>query len=522
MRKRSPIYSLIFLLTLGSMMPMLTSCTQKTAARAGDRIVNRLLRRGQRQLRRSMRELRKTRKVPMEEKTVRSSFTVIGTEPSWMVDKGMFEEKEQYYNLLSYLIVGEYDVNPITGAPRNTDALNEVAASGIADTAFARNGEIALLIPVSYHGDFGTPEPGQRSSRENVYRDFLLDDDVQRDLRKQLLAYIQHDSIRASGFVLDFRNIPQDLEEDFTRFVNSMGNWARNNQLIMMIKVPAHNGRTKPVLSQEVLRKLKADQSDPNMAFIIIEARDMQRLDTLSPSAPIHAPDNPMDLERAVAYYLEAGVPPGRLIVEFPYYGYEWYRSRSGHRLIGQQAQRMRQDLPRMPVRRISYFGKEGGKRRGEGNAEGAYYETDEGKVFSFEDSLTIARKYGWVKEQALGGIGLYALGYNGGDLKMWEALSGDFSANPPAVTYPIIAFLILCLGGGIVYSVIRYWQVRNEIARKRSHQWYYGGALFMVCVVFLCCMIYVIPTRATAGSSMILVMFPFLRRILSKVRRWV
>ncbi|MEO1451948.1 MAG: glycosyl hydrolase family 18 protein, partial [Bacteroidota bacterium] len=319
------------------------------------------------------------------------------------------------------------------------------------------------------------------------------------------------------------RNVPQNAEEDFARFVNTMGNWARNQGLLMMLKAPVHTTGQTPLLSGDVLRRLKADQRQASMDFLILEARDMQQGDTLSASAPIYAPNRPMDISRAVDYYLEAGVPADRIILEFPYYGYQWRQTRSGgHGLFGNQPQLMRQSLPRMPVRKISYFGKEGGKRKGKGEAEGAYFQADNGVIYTFEDSLTIARKYAWVKEKKLGGVGLYALGYNGGDLKMWEALADDFAANPPQMTYPLLAFLVLCLGGGIVYSVIKYWQVRNEIARKRSHQWYYGGALFMVGVVFLCCMIYVIPSKATAGSSTILIMFPFLRRIVSKVRRWV
>ncbi|MEM7660358.1 MAG: hypothetical protein AAF399_29905, partial [Bacteroidota bacterium] len=69
--------------------------------------------------------------------------------------------------------------------------------------------------------------------------------------------------------------------------------------------------------------------------------------------------------------------------------------------------------------------------------------------------------------------------------------------------------------------SVIKYWQVRNEIARKRGHQWFYGLAVGLIALVIVFCLWPPIPPGAVAGSSTLLIMFPFLRRIRSMARKW-
>ena len=107
----------------------------------------------------------------------------------------------------------------------------------------------------------------------------------------------------------------------------------------------------------------------------------------------------------------------------------------------------------------------------------------------SFDDTESLQQKYNWVKDRGLGGVAVFGMGNYAkkGREKPWEAIGNTFSADPPQTVYPALAFLLMFFGFGIFVSVVQYWQVRNEIARKRRHQWFYGLSLFMIGIVIFC-----------------------------------
>ena len=47
-----------------------------------------------------------------------------------------------------------------------------------------------------------------------------------------------------------------------------------------------------------------------------------------------------------------------------------------------------------------------------------------------YEDSLTLAKKYDWVNEKNIGGVGIWALGYDNGYPDLWKLLGAKFALN--------------------------------------------------------------------------------------------
>ncbi|KKT11682.1 MAG: hypothetical protein UV89_C0011G0004 [candidate division WWE3 bacterium GW2011_GWB2_43_22] len=156
--------------------------------------------------------------------------------------------------------------------------------------------------------------------------------------------------------------------------------------------------------------------------------------DTAGPVAPIGGKGvhSEYDIETMLKDYL-AIVPPNKLLLGVPYYGYNWvvgedekYAERiDGNDNIGfSQSQSyeaimdvlidikpkvMWDDLGQVPY--FSYISAETGQQR---------------QVF-FENQRSLAVKYKLVKNNGLMGVGIWALGYDGGYTELWDLLYDEF-----------------------------------------------------------------------------------------------
>ncbi len=156
--------------------------------------------------------------------------------------------------------------------------------------------------------------------------------------------------------------------------------------------------------------------------------------DSAGPVAPIggkgvHAE---YDLETMIQDYL-AYVPPSKLILGVPYYGYNWVVERdekyskriSGRDDIGfSQSQTyesimetvltVKPDVKWDDLAKSPYF---------------TYVSPETGSIREvyFEDIDSLKVKYQMVKEHNLAGVGIWALGYDGGYEELWNLLEQEF-----------------------------------------------------------------------------------------------
>ncbi len=90
-----------------------------------------------------------------------------------MIDQGYYTE--HYFNLISTLVVGEYDINPQTGYPRNGEAFQahinkkvrdkrQKANVNIIESANFINSRLDYLIHLTYSDDFGNNKIFDRRS----------------------------------------------------------------------------------------------------------------------------------------------------------------------------------------------------------------------------------------------------------------------------------------------------------------------------------------------------------------------
>jgi spore germination protein YaaH len=143
---------------------------------------------------------------------------------------------------------------------------------------------------------------------------------------------------------------------------------------------------------------------------------------TAGPVAPLGGES--YNVTRSVTTYLSAGVEPEKLLLGVPWYGLDWPVADTSRKA------------------KASGTGKAVVYRNAEPAAEAA------GKIFDaptasawyrysidtimhqvwFDDSMSLALKYDLVRSRGLGGIGIWALGYEGGRGEIWRGIEQAFA----------------------------------------------------------------------------------------------
>jgi spore germination protein YaaH len=128
--------------------------------------------------------------------------------------------------------------------------------------------------------------------------------------------------------------------------------------------------------------------------------------------------------------YLGKGVPPGKLLLGVPYYGYRWpaVSGDPGAATTGSATARtFAQAVPESEAY---------GLLRDPASGTPWYRFQSPGWFQAwFDDAASLTMKYDLVKEDGLGGVGIWALGYDGSRPELWDALAAAFA--DPATGVP-------------------------------------------------------------------------------------
>jgi len=487
--RKGIIYSLLGLLILSTF----GGCGNKKVMdteRASNRVMYRAMMYARRTARQFSREIRKEKNIPIEEKTIRSNVLIMGTEPSWNI----YGEEQHYhhhlFNLLSSVVVGEYDVNLEDGSARLHKAPKAGVNSDLVLQAKGQNPDIQVLLEVGSHGDFGV-----MGAESKAYKKFFQNGRTWAKLADSVQILL--DTMQAEGIVLDFANLPSRTGKAYARFVEDFA--ARLKKYTVFLKLPAVDKEKN--FSKEVLTSL-----DTYIDTFIVKAYEYPATGKGKPIAPISK------VKVSIDQYIALGLRPDQLLLEVPYYGWGW------------KGGQLSQDRPFRPYDELMEMSA-GVYDRAE-DESGVSFDED-GHTYWFEDEASLMKKYeDVVIAKKLKGINVLGLGYHEfrahKKQSPWHAIDKKFAISPPKVVYPAIAFMLLFVWVGIAISVVWFWEVRNELARNRRQFWFYTGALSLVSIVMILSLIVVVPPLSTAVMSFFLVLFPFLRRFQVTINRWV
>ncbi len=145
------------------------------------------------------------------------------------------------------------------------------------------------------------------------------------------------------------------------------------------------------------------------------------------PNSPLYTFQTSYDrnLSRSMTYYLSSGVPKERLILAVPYYGREWSTVSNAvpSNTISHIGSRFYNTIKSDPV---TY-----NNRQWEPNSFTPYYVRNTGTEWRqcwTDDEHSLAYRYDIVNMRDIGGIGIWALGYDDGYSELWNLIEEKFT----------------------------------------------------------------------------------------------
>ncbi|GAB4403053.1 MAG: hypothetical protein OHK0053_27530 [Microscillaceae bacterium] len=332
--------------------------------------------------------------------TLKKEVKVFGWHPAWM--QNAYESYN--FSLLSAVAYFSYELNPADG---NYRQIHDWATTGLIEKAQKQGCKV--LLSVSCFGE------------ENLQA-FLSNRSAQRNCINTVIGLVQ--SRKANGIHLDFENIPAKNKEDFTDFVLSLGFQLKNLQKDAWL--------TLSLPTFDFDKVYEVGQLASQVDLFVMGGYEFygSNSQTAGPIAPVGSGSFwwQMNLEAAVDEYLAAGTPPEKLLLTVPYYGAEWVTESL------QVPSSAKKFIDYAPYREIVRQRPQSKNEAGAMSAYAGFLDANNNyhQVW-FEDSLSLAQKYDWVQKKKIGGVAIWALGYDNGHTKLWEALATKMAAPPPA-----------------------------------------------------------------------------------------
>ncbi|HUW93802.1 MAG TPA: glycosyl hydrolase family 18 protein, partial [Bacteroidales bacterium] len=147
---------------------------------------------------------------------------------------------------------------------------------------------------------------------------------------------------------------------------------------------------------------------------------------TAGPVAPLTG--ETYNVTRSVDTYLNAGVPPEKLLLGVPWYGYDWPVVSSARKAAttGTGTSRIYTAAEGLSAT----YGKEFDQLTGVPWV--SYQGSPAWRQLWYDDCLSLSMKYELVKSKSLAGIGIWALSYEGSGNEMWGSIKASYSNEVP------------------------------------------------------------------------------------------
>lgn len=313
---------------------------------------------------------------------------VLGYHPSWVADT---QGRNYDWNRLTTLAYYGYEVEPSNISSSYTYRWK---TASIIDSAQTHGVRVALVVALSGN---------------SALTELLSDTNKCSDLISDLLAKLR---LRGADAInVDFEGIPTSLRDNFTRFVKRLRDSLSMNysDFGLTLAGPAvdWNGSWDfPALSSIV-------------DYIVLMGYDYhwQSGETAGPVAPLSG--DYVNVRYSIGDYIASGCPREKILLGVPWYGYDWpvETDTRNAKTIG-------------PGKAARYFqAKEMAIQYGKAfdtvsqSVVIKYISGDTLHQLWFDDSLSLSRKYREAIDSSLGGIAIWAIGYEADCHEMWQAI---------------------------------------------------------------------------------------------------
>lgn len=312
---------------------------------------------------------------------------VYGWHPAWSGSAYL-----QYdFALLNTVAYYAYEVDPATGGPKT---VHQWRSTQLVEAAHNSGTQVELTAAL-----FG-PATGQ----------FLQNPKARRNLCDSLLSLLQYKD--ADGVCLDFQGLQPRHRKPFVDFVDSLAATLRawRAGATITVTLPPHDpegaydiAALSPLVNRFVLLSYDLRSADDPVPGPLLPLRGSARWGERGFTQAIH-------------HYVDAGLPKAKLIAAVPYFGYRWA---------------------------------EGGGTPGTTVFLRNYEAADSGAFLVWDSSSTtgwlpgakgrpsqlwidqvssLGEKFTAVQDLGIGGVGIWALGYDQGQDRYWELVKGKFA----------------------------------------------------------------------------------------------
>ena len=327
-----------------------------------------------------------------------TSYEVFGWHPYWCGEA----YKSYNYSLLSMISYFSYEVNPETGFYSDIHSWKKTA---LIDSAKKYNCKVLLTLT-----NFG----------EKANKTFLRSKEARKNLISTAITLIRER--KADGLTLDFENVRSEEKSFLTDFIIDLSNSLKeeDEDYILTVALPA--------VDFEKVYEFSQINNYVDLFVMMGYEYHGENSEVAGPIAPLSNGKkwNGFTLESSVDEYIANGVPMKKLLLGVPYYGAEWITENLKF-----------PSTSRGFVDYLSYRESKRLARRAEdgdldGSSMSKFYAYSDGnsnyRQMWFEDSTTLAAKYDWIKNKKIGGVGIWALGYDNGHDELWKLLAEKFA----------------------------------------------------------------------------------------------
>ncbi len=320
----------------------------------------------------------------------------------WHIYSNGSSYKNYNFSMLWGISYFSYTVKPETGAYKS---IHKWKTTALIDSAKAHNCKVFLSV-----SNFG---------RKNN-NTFLNNANAQENLIRNLIDLLAYR--KANGINIDFEGVSKKDRKLLTAFIILISKRLKKVDPTYMVSLCLYADDWNAVFN---IKEINSS----------IDFYTLMGYDYYGSFSKYAGPVSPLKssrkfgngLESSVQSYLKKGVQPKKLIIGLPYYGAEWYTT---NQKIPSKVKKFKSHPPYKTIKRI-YIDSLKIPLQFDTKSASTYLSFKDGNAYReiwFEDTKSLAIKYDWIKKNNIGGVGIWALGYDDGYPELWNLLADKFS----------------------------------------------------------------------------------------------
>jgi spore germination protein YaaH len=323
---------------------------------------------------------------------------VLGWHPYWVSSSAYLSYD---YNSLSHIAYFSYEVDTATGG---YTSIHEWNTTPLISQAHQKGSRVLLTVT-----NFGT----SRNTK-------LLSDTVkQKFLVNAIISLLK--SRNGDGVNFDLESVGSSQRFNLVKFITLAV------RLIKAELPSAEISMATPAVDWNGSWDLKALSEICDYLIVMGYDYYWSSSSTAGPVAPLETES--YNVTRTINTYLAAGVKPEKLMLGVPWYGYDWPVADNARKSIATGTATARiYTAAKQLANTNGYFFDQLTKVPWV-----RYTSSSAWRQLWYDDTLSLSMKYDLVNAKNLGGIGIWALSYEGGSAEIWRSIKNDFS--PPDTT---------------------------------------------------------------------------------------